>query len=210
MVTVSINGTERKEVGKKATKAARKEGVIPCVLYSSGKENIHFTVNPHDVRGLIYTGDFKVAEVTINGTAHKCIIKQVDFHPVKDTPRHIDFLELQDGHPVKVNVPLKFKGKSPGVLNGGVFHQSVRWIEIKAKPEILIDEVVADISTLMLGQSIRIRDIQLVEGVEILNSPALPIAAVAVPRVLKDADIEGEEGEGEEGEEGEEEAAAEE
>ncbi len=206
MVTVSINGTERTEVGKKATKAVRKAGLIPCVMYSKGKENIHFTVHPHDVRELIYTGDFKLVEVTVNGTAHKCILKATDFHPVKDTPRHLDFLELQDGHPIKVEVPLRFEGVSPGVRTGGKFQQTVRWIQIKTKPDLLVDEVVADISNLMLGQSIRVRDIETTEGIEILNPPALPIASVVVPRVLKEevAEVaegtEGEEGEGEAGE----------
>ncbi len=199
MVTVSINGTERTEVGKKAIKAVRKAGLIPCVLYSKGKENVHFTVHPQDVRDVVYTGEFKLLEVTVNGNAHRCILKSTDFHPVKDTVSHIDFLELQDGHPIKVEVPLRFEGVSPGERNGGKFQQSIRWIKIKTKPEMLVDEVVADISTLMLGQSIRVRDIVAPEGIEIMNSVTLPIASVVVPRVLKEEDEETEEGEDAEG-----------
>ena len=203
MLTVSVNGTKREAVGKKATKAARKAGLVPCVLYSKAKENVHFTVKPHDVRPLIYTGEFKLAEINVDGTTHKCILKKVDFHPVSDDIRHIDFIELQDGHPVKVEVPLRFEGTSPGVRNGGKFMQSVRKIKIKTTPELLVDEVVADISELMLGHSIRVRDIEAIEGVEIMNPGALPVASVVVPRSLKGADLdeEGEEeGEGGEGE----------
>lgn len=199
MLTVSVNGINREAVGKKATKAVKKAGLVPCVLYSKGKENVHFTVHPHDVRGLVYSSDFKIAEVNVNNNKYRCIVKTVDFHPVKDTVNHIDFLELQDGHPIKVEVPLKFKGVSPGVRNGGKFMQSVRKIKIKATPELLVDEVVADISTLKLGFSIRVRDIQLNDGVEILNPDALPVASVVVPRSLKGA-AEGEEEEGTEGE----------
>ncbi len=205
MVTLAISGTRREEVGKKAAKAVKRAGLVPCVLYSRGKENVHFTVRPHDVRDLIYTKEFKLAELTVDGQSYRCIVKSVDFHPVKDTVEHIDFLELQEGHPVKVEVPLRFEGVSPGVRNGGKFAQSVRKIKIKTTPELLVDEVVADISELKLGDSIRVRDIKVIEGVEVMNPGALPVASVQVPRSLKGADTdeeeggEGEEGEGEEG-----------
>lgn len=206
MLTVSVNGTKRDAVGKKAAKEVRNSGMVPCVLYSKGKENLHITVKPHDLRGLIYTPAFKVAEINIDGNAHKCILKSVDFHPVTDEIRHVDFLELQDGHPVKVEVPVRFEGTSPGVRGGGKFMQSVRKIKIKVKPELLVDEVIANISELKLGEAIRVRDIQEAEGVEILNPGALPIASVIVPRSLKGADL----GEGEEeGDEGTEAAAEE-
>ena len=205
METFSINGTQRADVGKKATKTVRRAGLVPCVLYGKGKENIHFTVKPYDVRGLIYTGDFKLVEVVIDGNPRRCILKTVDFHHVKDTVYHIDFLELEDGHEVKVEVPLRFEGASPGVRTGGVFKQSIRKIKIKTVPETLVDEVIADISELKLGESIRIRDIKAIEGIEIMNSSNLPIASVVVPRILIDVDAtedeEGAEGEGEGGEE---------
>lgn len=196
MLTVSVNGSKREAVGKKASKVARREGLVPCVLYSRGKESLHFTVKPHDVRPLIYTGDFKLAEISIDGNKHKCILKTADFHPVKDTVRHIDFLELQKDHPIKVEVPIRFEGVSPGVRSGGKFMQSVRKVKIKTTPENLVDEVVADISELKLGEAIRIRDISAVEGVEFMNPSALPIAAVIVPRALKGAGLDGEEGGG--------------
>ncbi|HFA48674.1 MAG TPA: 50S ribosomal protein L25 [Bacteroidetes bacterium] len=208
METLSINGTQRADVGKKATKAVRRAGLVPCVIYGKGKKNVHFTVKPHDVRGLVYTGEFKLAEIVVDGTPHKCILKTVDFHHVKDTVYHIDFLELEDGHEVKVEVPLRFEGVSPGVRTGGKFTQSVRKIKIKAKPEYLVDEMIADISTLKLGESIRIRDIKAVEGIEILNPESLPVASVMVPRVLKGVEDLAVEGEDETG--SEEDAAAEE
>jgi large subunit ribosomal protein L25 len=199
MLTLAISGTRRDEVGKKAAKAVKRAGLVPCVLYSRGKENVHFTVHPHDLRDLIYTKDFKLANLTVDGKSHRCIIKSVTFHPVKDTPEHIDFLELQDGHPIKVEVPLRFEGVSPGVRNGGKFAQSVRRIKIKATPELLVDEVVANISKLKLGESIRVRDIKVVEGVEIMNPGALPVAMVQIPRSLKGAGAIEEEEEGGEG-----------
>lgn len=198
MVTLTINGIARTDLGKKATKAVRNAGLIPCVLYGTTGDNVHFTVGPHDVRDLIYTGEFKIAEVHVDGKAYKCLLKDVQFDPVTDSVTHIDFLGLQDGRTIKVEVPLRFVGSSPGVRNGGKFQQSVRKIKIKTKPEFLVDEVIADISKLKLGQSIRVRDIKPTDGVEILNPAALPVAMVAVPRSLKGMEASFEEEETEE------------
>jgi large subunit ribosomal protein L25 len=194
MVTVTVNGTPRGQVGKSSTKAARNAGQIPCVLYGGSGENIHFTTTFTDVRGLIYTPEFKMADVQIDGKNYRCLVKDVQFDPVRDEVTHIDFLQLTDGQAIKVEVPLTFEGTSPGVRNGGKFTQKIRVIKIKTTPESLVDKLVADISKLKLGMSLRIRDISPVPGVEILNPAALPIASVTVPRALKGAAEEEEEG----------------
>lgn len=208
METVAIQGELRTQFGKTATRAVLKAGRIPCVIYGLNSENIHLSVKAHDVRPLVYTGEFKVAEVNVGDKTVRCIVKHVDYHPIKDTIRHIDFLQLIEGHPVKVEVPLRFKGDSPGVRNGGKFIQHVLNVKIKAKPEDLVDEVIADISKLKLGQVIRVRDIQVPAGVEILMNPSIPVAGVVVPRSLKGAGV-AEEEEAAEGGEAEQEAAAE-
>ena len=194
MVTVTVNGTPRSQVGKSSTKAARNAGQIPCVLYGGGGESIHFTTMFNDVRGLIYTPEFKLAQVNIDGQSYRCILKDVQFDPVRDEVTHIDFLQLVDGRSIKVEVPLVFEGISPGVRSGGKFSQKIRVIKIKTTPEKLVDKLLVDISKLKLGFSLRVRDIVAEAGVEILNHAALPIATVAVPRVLKDAADEEEEG----------------
>jgi len=201
MVTVKLNGSQRTDFGKKAAKDVRRAGLIPCVLYGPKKDNVHFTVKPHDIRPLVYTGDFKLTELDVDGKIHRCIVKSVDFNPVKDTVDHIDFLQLEDGQTVKVEVPLRFTGTSPGVRNGGKFAQSVRKVKIKTKVENLIDEVFADVSELKLGESLRIRDIKEVEGVQIMNPGALPVASVVIPRSLKSAGLPEEDGGEVEGEE---------
>ncbi len=208
MVTVTVNGTPRSDVGKSSTKAARNAGLIPCVLYGGGGDNVHFTTTLSDVRGLIYTPEFKLAEVNVDGKNYRCIVKDVQFDPVRDEVTHIDFLQLVDGHPIKVEVPLSFKGVSPGVRSGGKFSQKIRVIKIKTTPENLVDKLFVDISKLKLGNSMRVRDIATEEGVEILNPPALPIATVTVPRALKGAAEDEEEEETTEGAATEETAAA--
>jgi len=198
MQTIKVAGNARPAVGKKATKAVRNEGGIPCVIYGDA-ENVHFSTTHKDVKGLIYTPDFKIAEIEVDGTTHKCILKDAQFHPVKESILHLDFLKLEDGKPVILEVPVRFKGSSPGVKLGGALQQSLRRVKIRTTPENMVDELIGDISSLGLGEAIRVRDLELPEGVVVTNAPAIPVAAVEVPRALrgKDADEEGEEGEAE-------------
>ncbi len=202
MQTIKVAGNARPAVGKKATKAIRNEGAIPCVIYGDA-ENIHFSTTHKDVKGLIYTPDFKVAEIEVDGATHRCILKDAQFHPVKESILHLDFLKLEDGKPVVLEIPVRFKGSSPGVKLGGALQQSLRRVKIRTTPENMVDELHGDISSLELGDAIRVRDLELPEGVVVTNAPAIPVATVIVPRALRGKD------EAEGGEEGEEEEAAE-
>lgn len=186
MKTVAVSGQLRSDLGKKGSKSTRTEGLVPAVLYGSG-DPIHFSVVPLSVRDLIYTADFKVALLTIDGKETRAIIKDVQYHPVTDAILHIDFLALQDNHPIKVAVPVGFKGNSPGLRAGGKLVQAVRKVNLKATPANLVDRITLDISKLELGQSIRIRDIEAIEGVEIINPAGQPVATIEIPRALRSA-----------------------
>ena len=113
------------------------------------------------------------------------IVKDIQFHPVTDEVVHIDFLELVPGVKFKATVPLRFVGAAPGVKEGGKFIPSLRSINILTTPEKVVDEVSADISKMELGATIRVRDIIAVEGVEITNNGAVPIASIEIPRALR-------------------------
>jgi len=207
MQTVTVNGVGRSDVGKKATKAVRNEGMIPCVLYGMQEAN-HFAVKPNDVKHLIYTPEFKLADINIDGASTKCFIKDIQFHPVTDEIVHIDFLKLIDGHKVKLEVPVRFTGTSEGVKNGGSLQQSIRRVKVKTTPEKIIDKVEVDISHLNLGDSVRVKDIPEMEGVEIMMPGGTPLASVVVPRALKSAESAAATDAAAEGEGGEEAAAA--
>ncbi|MCB0569710.1 MAG: 50S ribosomal protein L25 [Phaeodactylibacter sp.] len=187
MEIVAVNGQKRVGLGKKETKAVRNEGLIPCVLYG-GDEVVHFSTTLNDIRGVVYTPDFKIAELTVEGKAYRAILKDVQWHPVTDSIVHIDFLRLVEGNAIKVEVPLRFTGVSPGVRAGGKLQQKLRRVLIKTTPEHLISEMSVDISKLELGQSIRVRDIVVEEpGIEIMNSPGVPVATIEIPRALRSA-----------------------
>jgi large subunit ribosomal protein L25 len=186
MEVIKVNGIVREGVGKALTKVVRHSEAIPCVLYG-GKDNVHFTTTWSEVRHLIYTPDFKTSELAIGGKSYKAILKDVQFHPASEQIMHIDFLQLTPGQPIKISVPLRLKGQSPGVKAGGKLVQSVRKMKIKCLPETLVDEMAADISSLELGQTIRVRDVIAKDGIELLMSPNLPVAMIEIPRALRSA-----------------------
>ena len=206
MQIVSISTAARTDIGKKATKAVRKSGRIPAVLYGGG-EVVHFSTTVKDIKPIVYTPDFKVAEVDIDGAKHKAILKDIQFHPVTDEVTHIDFLKLIDGVKVKVNLPVRFEGTSPGVKEGGKLIASLRTVKVKTVPEKLVDQLIADISETKLGEAIRVKDLQIGDGIEVMTDGNIPVASVNVPRVLKAVDAAGEEA-GEEAAEGAEAAPA--
>lgn len=186
MQTVAFSGGSREGLGKKATKEVRKQGLIPCVMYG-GKEVRHFTTVVNDVKTLIYTPDFKTADITVDGNTYTCIVKEVQYHPLTDEILHIDFLQLVEGTPVKVELPIRFYGDSPGLKVGGKLLQNLRRLKIKTTPEHLVDELKVDISGLELGQAVRVKDVDVTDNMEVMVSPATPVAVVEVPRALKSA-----------------------
>ncbi len=186
MNTIAIQAELRPGTGKKAAKAVRKEGKIPGVIYG-GKQNIHFATTFKEVKSLIYTGDFLLASVEVDGRTYRCIVKEVQFHPVREDIVHIDFLELVDGKAVKVEIPVRFKGVAEGVKLGGKLQQNLRRVKIKVKPENLVDALWADISHLGLGQSVRVRDLEVPEGIEVISAASIPIATIEIPRALRSA-----------------------
>lgn len=208
MQSIAVKAANRSESGKKAAKEVRKEGAIPAIVYG-GSNAVSISVELNEVRHAIYTPEFKLVDLELDGENITCIVKEVQFHPVTEKIVHIDFLRLVEGNPIKIDVPVRFIGSSLGLRSGGSLVPKVRRLSIKTTPDLLLDEISLDISHLELGQSVRVKDCVVPEGVEILNPANNPVASIEIPRALRsslDDEIEGE-GEEEGGEEGGEEAA---
>lgn len=215
MDVVAVKAEKRTELGKKGAAQVRRAGRIPCVLYDLNQV-IHFSAEFNEIRHLIYTPSFKLAEIELDGKKYKCILKDYQMHPVTDAVTHIDFLNLVEGQPIKIEVPVRFTGQAPGVKAGGKLQRTLRRVKLKTTPEHLVDELTVDVSGLEMSQSIRVRDIETKEGIEILTAPGTPIGVVATPRSLRSAAakaagaaLPGDEVEAEGAEGAEEEAAAE-
>ncbi len=184
METVVINGTPRTELGKKATRALRKAGNIPCNLYG-GKETLNFYAPVAEFRKLIYTPDFRLAEINLNGNKYTAFVKEQQFEPIKDTMLHLDFQEMVDTVKVKVSVPLKLTGTPKGIILGGKLEQSFRKLTLLALPKDIPAEIVVDVTDMGLGDVKRIKDLEYA-GVKFLHTAANPFARVMVPRSAKE------------------------
>ncbi|GAB3829089.1 50S ribosomal protein L25/general stress protein Ctc [Pontibacter rugosus] len=188
MKTLEIIGFKRANLGKQQSKELRNESFVPGVLYG-GQEQVHFYAPAILFRELIYTPEVHEVDLNIEGTHYRAVLQASQFHPVNDMLLHVDFLELNDNKPVKVDVPVRFIGNSPGVMAGGKLVTKLRTIKLKALPANLPDYVDVNISELELGKSIKVSKIT-PENYEILTNPSAPIATVTIPRALKSAQAE--------------------
>jgi len=184
METVAIKAMSRSEFRTKGAKATRNAGKIPAVVYG-GDTVSHISVELNDLRHAVYTPAFKLIDLELDGEQVSCIVKDIQFHPVSEEIVHVDFLRLVPGRSIKVEVPVRLEGVSPGLREGGALVKKLRRIAIKTTPEHLVDELVVDVSELMLGFSVRVKDAIVGEGIEVLNTPNIPIASVEIPRALK-------------------------
>ncbi len=187
-----MKASSRSETRTKGAKAVRAAGKIPAVVYG-GDTVSHVSIEFNELRHAIYTPEFKLIDLEMDGKTVSCIVKDIQFHPVTEEVVHVDFLQLIPGKSIKVEVPVRFEGVSPGIREGGKLTQKLRRIAIKTTPEHLVDELVIDISELMLGFSVRVSDAIVGEGIEVLNTPNIPVASVEVPRALKTEEEEAEE-----------------
>ena len=199
METIEIIGYKRANLGKQNSKKLREEGNVPCVVYG-GKEQIHFHSPMILFRDLVYTPGANFVKLNIEGVEKDAILQDIQFHPVSETILHADFLELQDDKKVKMEIPVKIIGNSPGVQQGGKILMRIRKLSLMAYPKNMPSFVEVDISELQLGKSIKVEEL-LNDQYDILNSPLVSVVSVNVPRVKIEIEEE-EEGEGEEGAEG--------
>ncbi|MBS1761384.1 MAG: 50S ribosomal protein L25 [Bacteroidetes bacterium] len=183
MKSITIEGQLRTESGKKATRQIRSQKLVPGVIYGGEKE-INFSAPATAFKNLVYTPEFLTAEVTVDGKTYSCILKDIQFHKVTDELIHVDFLELVENKKVIASLPLKYVGTPAGVKAGGKLVLKAKTLKVKAYPKDLKAAIEVDISDLNLNENIRVEDVKS-EGVEILNSPRIPIASVTMTRQLK-------------------------
>jgi len=188
MKTITIEGQLRTEFGKKATRRVRSEDKVPGVIYGGASE-INFAAPATAFKALVYSPEFQLAEVKIDGKTIKCILKDLQFDKVTDELIHVDFLELVGDKKVVANLPLHLTGSAAGVKAGGKLIVKVKSLKVKAYPKDLKESIQLDISNLELNQNIRVEDVK-EANLEIMNSPRIPIASIEMTRQLKQAESE--------------------
>lgn len=150
MKSITIKGSERESVGKKATKALRDAGQVPCVLYG-GDKPVHFAAEEKAFKSLVYTPNAHTVVIEAGKNSFNAILQDIQVHPVTDRILHIDFFQLDEKKEITMEVPVKVTGTSPGVLNGGVLRLNTRKLKVKALPKNLPDFVEANISEMEMG-----------------------------------------------------------
>lgn len=187
MKTFELKGEIREDFGKKAARVYRSEGLIPCVVYGgSGGENINFVVKSSDVRNLVYTPEVYLVNLDLGGKKMMAILKDLQFHPVKDNVLHIDFLHVFENAPVVIEIPVRLQGLAAGVRAGGKLSLDMRKLKVKALPAKLPEELVVNVESLELGKSIQVGQLQF-EGLELLNAKNAVVCRVQLTRAARGA-----------------------
>lgn len=186
MQTLEIIGFKRANLGKSESKKMRREAVVPCVLYGANVEQVFFSVPMIMFKNLVYTPKVHQVDLNIEGKHYKAILQEIQFHPVSEVILHADFLVLTDGKSVKMDIPIKVSGASPGVQKGGKLVTKVKTLKVSALAENMPDFIEVNVSDLDLNKSIKVGDLK-TNNYTILNSPLVTLASVVLTRALKSA-----------------------
>lgn len=193
MLEINVTGQVRSDLGKKASKDIRKQGLIPCNIYGvkrGGEKNLpvalSFTSSFAELRKAIYTPHVYVVNLNIDGVDHKAVIKELQFHPVTDALLHVDFLEITEDKPVTVGIPVELKGLANGVRNGGRLALLVRQIKVTAVYTNIPEKLVIDVTNLELGKSIKVGDLNF-EDFEFATPKEVNVCSVQMTRAARAA-----------------------
>ncbi|QHL90653.1 50S ribosomal protein L25/general stress protein Ctc [Sphingomonas changnyeongensis] len=197
--TLTLSAEVRERAGKGASRAIRREGRVPAVIYGNKEEPLGIHVEERALNKLLNTGHFMNAVVMIetpNG-AIRTLPKDVQFHPVTDRPLHVDFLRIGEHSTVTVEVPVHFTNEaaSPGLKRGGVLNIVRHEIELVVDAAEIPDEVIVDLAGYEVGDSIHVSQIKLPAGARAaIEDRDFTIATIIAPSGLKSSEGEAAEG----------------
>lgn len=190
MATAQISATARSTSGKGAARSLRRSGEVPGVIYGHSREAQSLAINTRDLEKVLSKISFEntVVELSLEGKTTRTLIREIQRHPFKKQILHIDFQELIAGELITVSIPLVLVGTPEGVrLGGGILDQVLRDIEIEVDPASIPNHISVDVSSLIIGHSIHVRDLNIPAGVKVLTDEELTVCVVAVPRAAIEA-----------------------
>jgi large subunit ribosomal protein L25 len=190
MRTIDVKGTartiaERSSEQARALKEIRKNHGVPCVLYG-GEEIIHFTVPSGELRNLVYTPHIYVVNLIIDGKTIKAIMKDIQFHAVKDTILHVDFYQINEEKPIVMEVPVQMEGLAEGVKAGGKLVLQIRKLKVKALYNVIPERLSINVSHLGLGKTVKVGELSY-DGLELMNAKEAVVCAVKLTRAARGA-----------------------
>ena len=186
METIQIHGVKRENFGKKGSKDVRRNGLIPAIVYGGSEEAVHFALDEKELKPLLYTPNSYIVELDIDGTKQLAVLREVQFHPVKDNPIHIDFFRVLPGKPVAIDVPIRIVGNSEGVKLGGKLTVQKRKLRVSGLVEYLPDYLEIDITNLNIGKSIFVGDLKY-DNLTLLTPATTSVCAVIMTRAARGA-----------------------
>ncbi|MGN0036701.1 MAG: 50S ribosomal protein L25/general stress protein Ctc [Bacteroidaceae bacterium] len=197
MKSFALNGTsrsiaERSSDQKRALKAMRKNNEVPCVLYGveKGEDGLpkatHFSVTYDSLRNLVYTPHIYVIDLNIDGKVVNAILKDIQFHPVKDTILHVDFYQIDEAKPIVMEVPVQLEGLAEGVKAGGKLTLQMRKLKVRALYNVIPEKLVINVSNLGLGKTIKVGELSF-EGLELITAKEAVVCAVKLTRAARGA-----------------------
>ena len=192
MKEMSVSGQKRTATGKKAAKELRKEGLVPCNLYGEKKgengqpEALAFAIPATQLRKIVYSPDVYVVNLTIDGEAHKAVMKELQFHPTTDALLHINFYEVSETKPITIGIPVKLNGHAQGVRDGGRLNQAVRTLNVTAPYKQIPEVLNIDVTNLALGKAIKVAELSF-EGLEIATPAQVVVCSVKATRASRSA-----------------------
>ncbi len=201
MATVNLSASVRTERGKGVARTLRREGQIPAVIYGSARVAQSLAINERDLDRLLQTiaAESTVIELAVDGRSTKTLIREIQRHPFKRQILHVDFQELVAGEKVTVSIAIVLVGIPEAVrLGGGVMDQVMREVEIEVDPSNIPNHIDVDVSHLEMGHSLHVSDLNIPEGVTVLDDPETTICVIGVPRAIAETPAAGVEAVGDE------------
>lgn len=202
---LDLSAEARERAGKGASRAIRREGRVPAVIYGEKQEPTSIHIEEKLLMKLLHTGHFfnSVVMLDVGGKKIRTLPKDVQFHPVNDRPLHADFLRIGEHSKVTVNVPVHFTDEelSPGLKRGGVLNVVVHDLGLSVDAAEIPDEITVSLEGLEVGDNIHLSQIKLPKGATAVDHDDITIATIVAPSALKSS--EGEAGDVAEGDAGE-------
>jgi len=196
---LTLSAETRERAGKGASRAIRREGRVPAVIYGQKQEPLSIHIEEKALVKMLNTGHFmnSVVMIEAGGEATRTLPKDVQFHPVTDRPLHVDFLRISEHATVHVNVPVHFTDEeaSPGIKRGGVLNIVVHDLELIVDAAEIPDEISISLAGLEVGDTIHLSQVKLPGGAQPVGDAELTIATIVAPSALKSTEGEEEAGE---------------
>ncbi|MEP2736470.1 MAG: 50S ribosomal protein L25/general stress protein Ctc [Erythrobacter sp.] len=197
---LTLPAEARERAGKGASRALRRDGRIPAVIYGGKEEALTIHVEEKELARQLGTGHFmnSIVMIDVAGNSVRTLPKDVSFHPVSDRPTHVDFLRLAKDAKIEVNIPVVFVNEddSPGLKKGGVLNVVRHDLELVCESDKIPDQIEIDVTGREVGDSIHISEVTLPAGSEsAITDRDFTIATLVAPSALKKSESEDEEGE---------------